>query len=1079
MIPAQSSFKKRVAWLVPAPIPGSGGHRTILNHASFLAEQGWETFFFVDTNDSPREIKQTFERLFYKTPITYRSGLTIDGDFSAVIATAWWTAIAAARAEHIPNRLYFVQDYEPYFHAMGSDHLSAIASYKLGLTPITIGRWLAKKLQSDFGCQPQFFDFGVDHGTYFPLARKRENAICILYQDDKPRRCAEMIREAVLGIRFHRPDVKIYLFGQLTAPAIHGTHHLGLLSRQQCNDLYNQCRVGICLSSTNPSRIPFEMMASGLPVIDLYCESNLFEHVDETVLLSEPDPYSIAEATLNILESPDEFQRRHEKSIAAAARRSEQNEKDQFGIAFDNIIQGHTIDRLHLEPTYKSAASTAGGRVPSKISSIHVKRREHRLKDNIEPAIRHMRDQAAATLTATRWVSLSDVNLKTIRGNIENAAVLSLDVWDTLICRNVSPDEIKLRTAKFAISCHRLQIDEFYRQPLRMLALRRLCENMAGEENEEAGLDDEYELENVLGRMYDFAFLQKTPSSREQFVHVMRNFEIDQEISVSSINREIYGILKDFRDKAILLSDFYMGKAHLSRILTAIGVDIDGLQIYVSCDLGLSKRTGRIYPAIASRLSIPPEHILHIGDNESSDVTEAQGNGFRAIYYRPREANERRIDQLNIWVGKLSGYSHGTRRLIRSADGRGLTGRPTRSMEALGAACSPIFSGYSQFIYDLAADRNLKKIFFFTREGIFFKTVFDAWQSGLPEHSRVETVLLPVSRVATFLPSLRDLSASDLMRMWNQYSSQSMDNTLQSIQCDPGEFCSQLQAYGLKGEEDIRFPWLDSRVVNFFANLEVNDMLNRKRLHSHSLLERMLSQHGFDNSGENLVVDVGWRGTIQDNLCHAFPDAKITGVYLGLNQFINTQPSNAEKYAFIVDANANNMEFDDILKYVRPIEMLCNGLGGSVTGYTDNSGIVTPLTSVKDEEDAVYRQYTFHFQKGVVGGIDATGLSDAVTKPCLRELAQTSGQLLRELVLDPPRTLAVVEGKLHHNETFGAGGYTKSTRILLSEWLRALFSTSARKRIFEKAVQSGWPNGYLKRQLGGLPYAWAKKRHRI
>ncbi|UGX85543.1 hypothetical protein [Phyllobacterium meliloti] len=406
--------------------------------------------------------------------------------------------------------------------------------------------------------------------------------------------------------------------------------------------------------------------------------------------------------------------------------------------------------------------------------------------------------------------------------------------------------------------------------------------------------------------------------------------------------------------------------------------------------------------------------------------------------------------------------------------------KPDKIMKSLGVACSPIFSGYSQFIYEAAGEQNLKRVFFFTREGIFFKQAFDAWQSRLPEHSKIEAIALPVSRVATFLPSLSGVSTSDLMRMWSQYSAQSMNNTLRSLQCDPDEFHFQLCAHKLKGGEDIHLPWLDRRVVNFFDDPQVKDRINQKRHYAHSLLERMLVQHGFDCTGQNIIVDIGWRGTIQDNLCHAFPGAKIAGVYLGLNQFINSQPSNASKRAFVTDANANNMEFGHILKYVRPIEMLCNGLGGSVTSYTDDSGEkINPVTAVKDEEDEIYRRFTAYFQRGVLDGISASAVPDAVTGPCLRELAQTAGQLLSNLVLDPPRIIAIAEGKLHHNETFGAGGYAVSTRIFLAEWVKAMVFASARKNIFEKAVQSGWPNGYLKRQLGGLPYTWAKRRHRI
>ena len=40
-----------------------------------------------------------------------------------------------------------------------------------------------------------------------------------------------------------------------------GVVDLGLVSPTACADLYRRCSVGLCVSSSNPSRIPFEMMS--------------------------------------------------------------------------------------------------------------------------------------------------------------------------------------------------------------------------------------------------------------------------------------------------------------------------------------------------------------------------------------------------------------------------------------------------------------------------------------------------------------------------------------------------------------------------------------------------------------------------------------------------------------------------------------------------------------------------------------------------------------------------------------------------------------------------------------------------
>jgi len=103
-----------------------------------------------------------------------------------------------------------------------------------------------------------------------------------------------------------KPDIKIYLYGsRKIIPFNIKAEHLGLLSVEECNELYNKCKVGLCLSATNPSRIPFEMMAAGLPVVDLYLENNLYDFPEDGCLLAEPSAKSIAAAILKILEDDD------------------------------------------------------------------------------------------------------------------------------------------------------------------------------------------------------------------------------------------------------------------------------------------------------------------------------------------------------------------------------------------------------------------------------------------------------------------------------------------------------------------------------------------------------------------------------------------------------------------------------------------------------------------------------------------------------------------------------------------------------------------------------------------------------
>lgn len=96
--------------------------------------------------------------------------------------------------------------------------------------------------------------------------------MCAIYQPEKGRRVAPLLVEAIRVALELDPSLTFYLYGS-DAPVPISDHRvvsLGLISTDECRELYWRCKCGVSLSISNPSRIPFEMMACGLPVIDLY-----------------------------------------------------------------------------------------------------------------------------------------------------------------------------------------------------------------------------------------------------------------------------------------------------------------------------------------------------------------------------------------------------------------------------------------------------------------------------------------------------------------------------------------------------------------------------------------------------------------------------------------------------------------------------------------------------------------------------------------------------------------------------------------------------------------------------------------
>ena len=172
------------------------------------------------------------------------------------------------------------------------------------------------------GATAAWFRFGVDHGLYHPRpVRRQPNTVLFYARPATPRRAVPMGMLALGELWRRRPDVRIVLFG--TDDEIDASFPyelLGLVSPETLAQRYREAAVGVCLSLTNYSLIPQEMMACGLPCVDLSGRSPeaVFGR-DGPVELAEPDPLSIADAVEALLTDADRWRRRSEAGLAFVA----------------------------------------------------------------------------------------------------------------------------------------------------------------------------------------------------------------------------------------------------------------------------------------------------------------------------------------------------------------------------------------------------------------------------------------------------------------------------------------------------------------------------------------------------------------------------------------------------------------------------------------------------------------------------------------------------------------------------------------------------------------------------------------
>ena len=542
----------------------------------------------------------------------------------------------------------------------------------------------------------------------------------------------------------------------------------------------------------------------------------------------------------------------------------------------------------------------------------------------------------------------------------------TIDVWDTLLRRDCHPECIKLATAQHLWLGWADQLKPGFPDGWALYKARLEAERVLAEHAKMGGQDDEYEITQVLTQWIDSVFTGPAPAGLPT---QLAELELNIEIARSYADSEIAVFLRSHQaEKTLFLSDFYMGAEKLTRLLAAKGLNTLVAQGLSSCDVGSNKRSGQIFRHLHSLHAIAPEQHLHIGDNEWSDVSSPRALGVKALHYQPASAHAERIAREHLFSSREALFEHLRKKCSELAEETGKA-QPTKQALALslGAAAAPLFIGFALWIAEQAICKKLGHLYFCTREGEFFHKVFSALfpQGRLAGHALPGLDILAVSRLSTFAPSMKDVSISEMSRIWSLFKVQSISGLFDTLGLDCGKFLGLLDELGLKQTDVIPDPENSQALRNLFDAPAFVEAV-KSSLHNQShLLQSYMKQCGLGLDAQVGIVDIGWRGTIQDNIARLVPEVHFHGLYLGLRQFINKQPANVSKAAYGPDDNQSNGP-DTLFENFAAMEMLCGSPHGSVVSYSLKEGCSTPNRQVDAEENAAHADFVAPFQTGVL-----------------------------------------------------------------------------------------------------------------
>lgn len=642
----------------------------------------------------------------------------------------------------------------------------------------------------------------------------------------------------------------------------------------------------------------------------------------------------------------------------------------------------------------------------------------------------------------------------------------TIDVWDTLLRRDCHPEFSKLATSLHVFLDPSLGVSSRYETAWDVYRLRVEQEMLLADQSRAAGKDNEYEIVDVLRqwltKIVGQPFDDHLPSR-------LADFELGFELRHTYPDPTIKGVSEQYpAARTLFLSDFYMSANRLSMLLRHHGIDAFVPEGLSSCDLGINKRSGKLFHHVEDVCQVTPSQHVHIGDNPTADRDVPRAMGIHAVHFQPEDEHSKRLARESVFEDRGELF----RKIQAEATDRASAHEmpPERKTAfAAGLQASALVIGFCLDVAETALSNGLKNVYFFSREGEFFIRV---WNALFPNgehagHPLPRTSLLEVSRLATFCASLRAVTPSEMRRLWNLYTTHSLDALLKSLGLEPASFSELAAKHQLPIDEAIRHPWEDVRVKRLFDDPEFVERIEQKVRSDRQALLNYLSIQGLRNDGTAVgVVDIGWRGTIQDNLAWLLPTVQFHGLYLGLQAFLNEQPANARKHAF--GPNANEALTDcQLLDAVSPLEMLFSSPVGSVSGYRAGEGGngATVLRLESDMKHASSKNFVEGFQDGVVEAATVWARHIETCAIASSELRGPALTIWSRLLERPHEDFVDAYMALNQNDVFGAGQFVnKRTVPGIGKLLGGLVSRDTRREVIMYIRQTQWSAGIWARR---------------
>lgn len=431
---------------------------------------------------------------------------------------------------------------------------------------------------------------------------------------------------------------------------------------------------------------------------------------------------------------------------------------------------------------------------------------------------------------------------------------ISFDIFDTILKRGV-----KSPTAVFDI------VENFYNDENEVKIYHFKEKRVLAEKKaRKRGLNEDVFLTDI------YSYLNLDKEKKEQLMEL----ECYVEMLNCYPNKAIIQLYKkclDCNKFIIITSDMYLNKKVIQRILCRMGVSKYN-KLYISSDIGLTKRSGHLYKYILDDLRISENEMLHIGNDKITDYIAPQKYGIAAYLIKEPEK------AINYW-GKYKkdiALEH-MATCINSLDSRNKTTAYALGYELIG----PFLYQFCMWLHNEDKIQEFDKIVFIAREGylpyLIYKEIY--------QEDKEKIYYLKINRNTLRLPVLnKNCNIENFISYINEYKECTVLHLCEMLFLEIESI--ELKALLDKYNYTLQTVLIKNKVVKDQKSIEfyneciaiVKEEINKQDL----LLKKYMEQNHIQ--GKVAMVNNSMHGSAQSYLQELFTNIEFWGIHFILSR---------------------------------------------------------------------------------------------------------------------------------------------------------------------------------------------------